>query len=280
MKKKFKKIKWSRVAWIGAGLVVFYFSIAAVNYKSSLKLQQIEITVDNTGGLLFVDDSDVQQILTDISVKEGINSLAQVNCNKIERTLERNPYTDKAEAYIDALGKLHVEVKQRVPIIRIINSSAVSFYLDEHGNKMPLSPKFTARVTVANGNIKAGASIADTTGSEMLKAIFTLADFVKSDTFLTRLVDEVWVDDKNEIHIIPKIAGQDILLGDVSELGEKFKRLTAFYKLTFNTNCADYKLINLKYRSEIFATRKDAAVPLEMKQQITVTDTTKNKTKL
>ncbi len=280
MKKKFKNIKWSRVGWIFTGLVVVYFSIAAVDYKSSLPLQGLDIQITNNEGLSFVSDSDVQQMLADIGVQRGRSSLAQANCNKIERTLERNPYTADAQVYTDALGKLHIKVLQRVPLIRIINSNAVSFYLDERGRKMPLSPKFTARVTVANGKISAVESLADTTGDGVLKAIFTLADFVKRDTFLAPLVDQVWVDDKNDFHLVPKIAGQDILLGDVSGLAEKMNRLKAFYELTFNVNCADYKFINLKFKNEIIATRKDNLAPIVIKRETVTTDTTKTKNKI
>ena len=184
MKKKLKNIKWSRVAWICTGLVVIYFSIAAVDYKSSLTLQDVSIRITNNEGLSFLSDSDVLQMLTDIGVQQGRSSLAQAKCNKIERALERNPYTADAQVYTDALGKLHIEVLQRVPLIRIINSNAVSFYLDERGRKMPLSPKFTARVMVANGSISAVESLTDTTGDGVLRAIFILADFVKKDTFL------------------------------------------------------------------------------------------------
>src|ERR1700742_234125 len=112
MKKKLKNIKWSRVGWIVAGLVVFYFSISAVDYKSSLPLQEINIHIENNNGLLFLGDSDVQQMLTDIGIESGHSRLTQTNCNKIERTLEQNPWTADAQVYIDALAKLHVEISQ------------------------------------------------------------------------------------------------------------------------------------------------------------------------
>ena len=40
-------------------------------------------------------------------------------------------------------GGLKVDVKQRNPIIRIINADGDSYYLDDEGKLMPLSDKYT-----------------------------------------------------------------------------------------------------------------------------------------
>src|SRR5262249_2468097 len=91
--KKIKQLNWSKVGWIAAGMVVAYFSIAAMSYKASLRLKEIYIHVGNNNGLMFIDSLDVQQILADMGVKKGSSALATIDCHKIERGLEQNPYT-------------------------------------------------------------------------------------------------------------------------------------------------------------------------------------------
>jgi len=263
IKKILSHVKWRRIAWLLTGLVVTGLSIQAIDSRESQKITSAVIDIDQTHGLFFIDSADVMETLHAQRVYPGVNVAQSVPCAQLEKVLEGNPFCDNAEVFIDALGHLHVDVRQRIPVIRIINTNGVGYYLDSAGTKLPLHDKFTARVLAANGYIAASDNNADTTGHNTLDELRSVALALEADTFLNRLMDQVWVDEKTEIHLIPKFVKQDVLLGDTENLDVKLNKLSAFYRYTARTSLSNYKSIDLRYHDEIFAARRDYVPPVQ-----------------
>ena len=82
-----------------------------------------------------------------------------------------------------ALSKIYV--KQRTPVLRIINYKNDSYYIDIEGNLMPLSESYTARVLVATGFII--ESYANTYSLDLLSRDI-------NDTLLTKfIIDDLYL---------------------------------------------------------------------------------------
>lgn len=250
-------LKWRRIGWLSAAVCIGVLCLQAVDFRDVQKVHQADITIDHSSGLFFIDSSDVMELLHSQRVYPGTSLAQSVPTEKVEKVLEGNPYCDNAEVYIDAMGVLHVDVRQRIPIVRIINTSGVGYYLDATGTKLPLSDKFTARVLATNGFVLASDNNADTTGDAQLKDVLNVATALQSDSFLFRLIDQVWVTDNNEFVLVPKFAKQEVLLGSTKSLEKKLSKLNAFYRHTARTSLSNYKRIDLRYENEIYAARRD-----------------------
>ncbi len=262
MKKVLNHIKWRRIGWLLTGFVVMGLSIQAIDSRDAQKITSADINIDRQHGLFFIDSADVMEMLHSQRVYPGASISQSVPCAQLEKVLEGNPFCDNAEVFIDALGHLHIDVRQRIPIIRIINTNGVGYYLDAAGTKLPLHDKFTARVLAANGYIGASDNNADTAQHKQLDELRNLASALEADTFLNRVMDQVWVDEAGEIHLVPKFVKQDVLLGHTESLDVKLKKLSAFYRYTARTSLSNYKSIDLRYNNEIYAARRDYVPPV------------------
>ena len=58
-------------------------------------------------------------------------NLQQINLNEIEERMESNPYIAAAKVYADMDGVIHIEIKQRQPVLRVINAGDQDFYIDQ-----------------------------------------------------------------------------------------------------------------------------------------------------
>ena len=250
-------IKWRRVAWLAAAVCICVLSLQAVDFRDIQKVRQGDIVIDHSSGLFFIDSADVTELLHSQRVYPGTSLAQSVPTERLEKVLEGNPYCDNAEVYIDAMGILHVDVRQRIPIVRIINTRGVGYYLDSTGTKLPLSDKFTARVLAVNGFVPASDNNADTTGDAQLEDVLNVATALQSDSFLFRLIDQVWVNTDGEFVLVPKFSKQDVLLGSANALDKKLSKLSAFYRHTARTSLSNYKRIDLRYENEIYASRRD-----------------------
>ena len=261
VKKKLQKLKpvFKIIGYCCAGILFFTISIAAINHQQNTSCVGYNIHVSTANGMFFLNEEDVMQIIRDNNYSAQIGSDAgKVDYNRLEKIISNNPYAEKAEIILSPNGNVDVNVQQRVPILRVINRNGVGFYMDESGTKLPLSDKFTARVPVATGNILDSGLNEDFSDSALTKKLFQLSEFIYNDSFLNKLVEQIYVDDKNEVSLVPKIGDHIILFGGFNNYEEKRNKLFSFYTEGLNhVGWQNYSAINLKFRNQVYATRRD-----------------------
>jgi len=250
-----KRINWRSVfkgfAWIVslAGIIVL-MSFVSIK-KDTVTCTNIKILIPGADN--FIEREEVDAILKQ---SQGIligKKLEQINLEEIEQKLKANPYIAFATVYADMNGVIHINVKQRQPILRVINASDQDFYIDRNGLKMPISPNFTASVLVANGKIMEHFSgKVDTLITKLAKDLYKTAFYIEQDTLWNEQIEQLIVDDKNDIQLVPRVGNQRIILGTADSLEVKMRNLRAFYdKAMPKVGWDTYKTINIKYTNQV-----------------------------
>ncbi|ETZ23218.1 cell division protein FtsQ/DivIB [Pedobacter sp. V48] len=251
----FKRINWRSVlkgfAWIVslAGIIVL-MSFVSIK-KDTVTCTNIKILIPGADN--FIEREEVDAILKQ---SQGVligKKLEQINLEEIEQKLKANPYIAFATVYADMNGVIHINVKQRQPILRVINASDQDFYIDRNGLKMPISPNFTASVLVANGKIMEHFSgKVDTLITKLAKDLYKTAFYIEQDTLWNEQIEQLIVDDKNDIQLVPRVGNQRIILGTADSLEVKMRNLHAFYdKAMPKVGWDTYKTINIKYTNQV-----------------------------
>lgn len=176
----------------------------------------------------------------------------------LEKTIRKSPYVEDASVYADVNGVLRIEVSQREPLVRMINERNAHFYLDAKGNKMPLSPNYTPRVLVASGYIsEPSGSGEDTLQTSQAKDILSLARFISRDEFWRAQIGQVYVNQEQELELIPRVGDHRILIGNAENIEAKLEKLLIFYRKAMpRVGWNTYEVINLKYGNQIVASRR------------------------
>ncbi|RBQ10037.1 cell division protein FtsQ [Pedobacter miscanthi] len=257
-----KRINWSAIftgfAWLIslAGVIVL---LSFINVKKqTVKCTDVKILIPGADN--FIEREEIDAILKeDQGVLLGRN-LENINIHKIEQKLQSNPYIGFAKVYVDMDGVLHIEVKQRQPILRILNENGQDFYIDNDGLKMPISSNFTANVLVATGHIsEVFGSRIDTLHTQLARDLYKTAQFIKKDTLWDAQIEQIVVDQKNDIELVPRVGNQRIILGDADSLEKKMKNLLLFYKKAMpQVGWDTYKTINIKYTNQIVCEKRDS----------------------
>ena len=274
--KKVKKIAfitlWSLLI---AGLLV---SMGFVNKEQdSLRCQSLEIKVNQDDDLYFLDKMDIEKLIHDRGDSIIHQPKSTVNIPEIERALNSHEDIANAKVCMTIDGRVKVEVNQRKPILRVINASGDSYYLDSKGKLMPLSEKYTAKVVVANGNISdtyasrymySMKDIAKDTAlkkNTMLDQLYAMATYINNDEFWKAQVQQIYVNNDKDMEIVPMVGNQKIIFGDTTAMEEKFKKLLTFYQQGLNTTgwWDKYSTINLKFKNQIVCTKKEIATSLK-----------------
>lgn len=257
-----KRFDWSAIftgfAWLIslAGVVVL---LSFINVKKqTVKCTDVKILIPGADN--FIEREEIDAILKeDQGVLLGRN-LERINIHQIEKKLQSNPYIGFAKVYVDMDGVLHIEVKQRQPIVRILNETGQDFYIDNDGLKMPISSNFTANVLVATGHIsEVFGSRVDTLHTKLARDLYKTAQYIKKDTLWDAQIEQIIVDQQNDMELIPRVGNQRIILGNADSLDKKMNNLLIFYKKAMpQVGWEAYKTINIKYTNQIVCQRRDS----------------------
>jgi cell division protein FtsQ len=243
-------------------VVVFGFvSVAKEEITFKEPVIQIDYDTDNR----FIDEND---ILTQVLNKEdtGVLLLDNFNVTDLENKLSNNHSIKDAQVYKTVDGELVINVKQRRPIVRIFSKNE-SYYIDEKGDLMPLSNKYTARLLVVNGEINEPFAkrylfnynnLEDSFARKtMLDDIFKISSYIDNSEFWKAQIEQIHVNKELGLELVPKVGNHKIVLGGIEHLESKFEKLMIFYKKGLSkTGWNEYSVLNLKYKNQVVCTKR------------------------
>lgn len=250
-----KRINWKAIgkgfAWTIclAGVIVLMSFIDMK--KQEVKCTDVKILIPGADN--FIEREEIDAILKQSQGNLVGKQLEYINTHEIEKAIQANPYIAFAKVYANMDGIINIQIKQRQPVLRIINAGGQDYYVDRDGLKMPMSPNFTANVLVATGDIFEGfGGRVDTLLTPLVADLYKTALFLKQDTLWDAQIEQIFVNSKSDIELIPRVGNQRIILGNADSLSVKMDNLLAFYKQAMPQVGWDaYKTINVKYINQI-----------------------------
>lgn len=252
---KKNSVQYSLWALLSLGAVVLL--VFAVKTQRMSTIQSLKVKIDYENGMYFVKESEIEKSINTL-LKDSLLFISFQNLpiDSIERELEKNPYISNVEVYSNIMGSLIVRVKQRSPVLRVINKHGVSFYIDDNAQTMPLSSNFTARVPVASGNIDfSNANDSNATDSQK-EQLFDLVQFIRANSFWKAQIEQIYINKDNDLELVPKLENHVFLLGSTENLEEKFRRMNIFYKEVLKNQKSDqFKIINVKFKNQIICSK-------------------------
>ncbi len=281
-----KNINWKLIGvitlWIlGLSAVISSFAFTEIKQRSVL-CKSILIDINRDDENYLINKADVLKILYSTGDSLIGTKIDEIPLSLLERLIVANKYIKSAKVFIDIKGNLQVEIQQRKPLMRIINHAYQSFYIDEDGNKMPLSSLYSARSIVCNGNIlEAYDGKNDTLQTALASSLFALSKYIKADEFWEAQIEQIYIEQNNDFVFIPRVGDHKIIFGDTTNMVEKFDNLMIFYnKALPKVGWQTYHTINVKYKGQIVASRNDIAepvLPLKNDSLETAIDSTESK---
>ncbi len=189
--------------------------------------------------------------------------IKDIDEDAMEKHLEKHPYIRHAEVNVTNGGKVIVEVVPQAPVVRMFYQGN-EFYISREGTCMPLCPNHYCNVLVGSSDWEepllkrpSTLNLADTSRQQpiSLKKIWRLASFLFDHPKYGDVFDQVYLDDKGDLYLVPKLSNLYILVGDTTELETKFENLWAFFDQGINQVGWDaYSSISLKYKGQVVCT--------------------------
>lgn len=241
--------------WLFATTLLLFIVIKTNTVFSNQHINEFYVNIlpDNIN---FYYRKDVIKLIKNDLDLNARTTLNDINIDETENTLKNETHVKAANVYIDYQGNFNIQIVQHTPLVRIYNYRGENFYIDKEGLKIPTSSKFMAHAIIANGNIFERYGHKDSLYSYAAKEVYKIATYVDKDEFLKAQIEQIFVEADGTFSLIPKAGNHTILLGNATNLDEKFNKLKVFYKEGLNKiGWHKYSKINLKYKNQVICTR-------------------------
>ncbi len=236
---------------IGLCLLGGYLIFAAFFFEKKPQdevCNHFEIVVNNESTDRFIAIADLEKYIDSKGLNPYGKQLKEVNTLAIQEALLSNKLIKTAEVFVTSGGGIRAVIIERIPIIRVMPSGGLGYYIDKDGEKMPLSNHSTAYLPIATGEIKDEFARGD---------LYKFALFLCDNEFWNAQIEQIVVQPKDEVVLITRIGNQEVLMGKLDNVEAKLDRLKKFYTQALpSTGWNRYTKINLKYDKQVVGTKR------------------------
>ncbi|WP_437398883.1 cell division protein FtsQ/DivIB [Flagellimonas lutimaris] len=237
------RINWDyiKLAFLSVAVVALYGFADQRNQKRKVSNISVKFVGDNN---LYLTEDAVNKLLIQNYGPLENKAKEQLVLNTIEGVILSNDMVKNAQVYLTVNGELVSKIVQRKPIGRIEGVS--KFYLDDTGERMPLSKHHSARVPIITGKI---------TG-KTLEDAYVILDYINKHDFLRKNVIGIHIEDEGKYQLKFRMENFVVNLGGVDNLNKKFSNFMAFYaKATKDNSLEEYTTVSLEFNNQVVCTK-------------------------
>jgi len=237
------KVNWNYIKAFGLlTLIVFLYSFSS-RRNSARNIEKVKVKFTN-GENLYITESTVNKLLKVNEDTLANQSKEIIDLNKLENILDTHQMIKDADVYVTVDKKLIANITQRKPLGRVYGDK--SFYIDEEGEKMPLSAIYTARVPLISG-----------ISEKELSQVYPLLLKIKQDKFLEEHITTIFKDKTGNYFLGLRVLDFKIEFGKIERLDNKIKNFKAFYKKALKDKKLDtYQRVSLEFSNQVVCTKK------------------------
>lgn len=247
-----------------AGLCVLLGLVGFVeSSKSDALCNGLEIEFRNVDSIQLVGEDVIQEMIASIGGDPIGRPMRSIDFNRLEAALKDIPHLEHVAIYSTVDQFVNVEVRQRSPLIRIIDKNGINALMDRNGFLMPLSDEAVLRLPVFTGNfgitkkaVESNLHVGDSLAGESLQTAFELGSLIYSDDLWRAQFQHLSMEKNGDVVAFPQVGNHTIILGK-DRLEEKLEMLRFFYRKGMTADSWNqYESINLKYKDQIVCTKK------------------------
>ena len=216
----------------------------------------VEVNVRDSVSSKVVTDEEVVRILMRKGFAEGTPT-DSLDLFKIETILGEESCVSSSEAYTTPDGVLHIELAQRVPVVRFISPEG-EFYADKDGYVIPLGERYVSRVPVIRGRlpftVEKGTLGYLSSGEDnaMLRKYTSMIVEIGKDPYWSAGIADIVIEDGLGLVIYPLEGQERFIFGDPSDAAEKLGKMSKYLTaIVPYKGDKKYKSVDVRFSKQI-----------------------------
>lgn len=240
-------INWKKSLLVVIDIVILGYLVLAVtafNKPDTAATHCTEVKTDVETGIVegFLTADEISKMLRQEKVFPLSQPMHNISSRRIEETLQKSPFVEKAECYKTQNGQVCIQVQQRIPVVKVMADNGENYYIDSQANVMPEN-RFVNDLVVATGHIS--RKYAQTYLSRVANSLL-------QDKFWQNQIVQINVLADGTVELVPRVGDHIIYIGSPSGVERKLERMRKFY--TYGLNKAGwnkYSYISVEFDNQI-----------------------------
>lgn len=250
---------------MGAGAIVLWaFTISKHN---SQPVPEIRVNIQK--------GQQVDELITKGEIDSIVHShfgllqgtpMSMIDVGAIQIAVKRHPAIQSCNVYMGVDGILNIDIQQRAPMFRVMNSDGSGFYVDTLGQSFNLLERAVAYVPVFSVEGVMGAMEfpatreyydENTLALTYLDELIEFGNHMRKHADLKDWTEHVHLTAMGTIEVIPRIGRHIIDYGSIYNLEMKTKMLFQFYRSQlYITDLEKYSRINLNFENQVICEKR------------------------
>ena len=247
-------INWKQPLMVACNVAVGIYLVLAVtafndpDEAMAKECTEVEIDIEKESMEGFLNPSEVKKLLTQHKIYPLSQPMSSISPRKMEETLQKSPFVEKAECYKTLSGHVCINIKQRIPVVRIMSDNGDNYYLDNHGNIMP-EAGYATDILIATGHISKKYA---------QNVLSKIANHIVSNTFWKNQTVQLNVLTNGTLEMVPRVGDHIVFLGSPTNIDNKLERLRKFYIYGLNkAGWNKYSYINVEFNNQIICKKNN-----------------------
>ena len=240
-------INWKKTLLVVCDIIIAAYLVMAVtsfNKPDMAATRCTEVKTDIEANIVdgFLTADEINKLLRQEKVYPLSKPMSEINPRQIEEALQKSPFVEKAECYKTQSGHVCIQVRQRVPVVRVMSVNGENYYIDSHANVMPEN-RYVNDLIVATGYISRQYA---------QKYLSRVANYIMQDKFWQNQIVQINVLDNWTMELVPRVGNHIIFIGAPLDVEKKLDRMRKFYLYGLNkAGWNKYSYINVEFDNQI-----------------------------
>lgn len=244
-------MNWKKIAYGAFNVVLGVYLVLAMTAFNTPDDSQVckSVRINIEKGVVdgFLTETDIRFMLNHDAINPVGQSMEKINLRVMEDILQDKELIEQAECYKAQDGLVCIDIRQRIPVVRVMNDQDEDYYVDSHGKPMP-GTDYSCKLIVATGRIN--KQYAE-------KWLAPLANVVLQDPFWKNQVVQLNVLTDGSVEIIPRVGDHVVYLGQPFGVTKKLERLQKFYRYGLTqAGWNKYSRVSVEFDNQIVCKRK------------------------
>lgn len=242
---------WKKIVLISFNVVLAVYMVLAMSAfnrpDTETICRDVDITIEEGVMSGFLTGDEVRKMLVTDDLSPIGKNLNAINLREMEEQLETKDLIESAECWTTQDGMVNISIRQRIPVIRVMNNRGEDYYLDSQGKPMP-STEYSCKLIVCTGEISRQYAA---------KVLARLANIINEDRFWRSETVQLNILADGSVELVPRVGDHIVYLGQPVRITKKLDRLRKFYRYGLNkAGWNKYSRVNVEYDNQIICKRR------------------------
>ena len=247
-------MNWKKGTLILLNVIIGIYLVLAITAfnkpdEHAVVCTEVHINIGDSEGRGFLTVEDVKQMLHENHLMPIGQEMNAIHVRPIKEKLESNDMIEEAECYKAQAGRVCINIRQRIPVVRVLTQSG-GYYVDNKGGSLQ-AKGYASNVVVATGCI---------TKDYASKQLVSLANALHADKFWNSQIVQINVLDDGSVELVPRVGDHIIYIGQPTGIERKLDRVAKFYRYGLSkAGWNKYSRINVEFDNQIIFKRRQSS---------------------